>query len=501
MGADLQVGAIVESPRPRPIPLRVSASIASATILPSMASTMIAVAMVAIVADFGSSTATSSLIPAYYISTAVTAPMAGRLGAVFGARRVYVVGLLLVAVGSIVGSLAPSVHWLIAAYAVLGTGMATHLPNAVAMLRGYADRYRHEPATGIMIIAICGQSTAALGPSIGGLLVGTMGWHSIMWVNLPVVALSLVAVTRFADVGFVGGSPSTSFRQRIRTLDLAGSVLLLGLLASAMFFLMSLAGTAVWWLGVVFVLLLSGFVVRERTADEPLIDVRALARNRALCATLGRTTLCYVAFYCVLFSFPQWLQTSRGMTPVQAGLMMLPLAATSILTSMLATRSFWRLGARVTLAAGMCSIVAGGVLLGLLVTADLSATVVLLVVAVLGIPNGINSIGNQTLINSVTSSNEVGLAIGMYRTVQFLGANLAAVILQLTAGFEIADTGMHLIGWVVTGVGILLMIGVMISTHIPPRPGRASATGRFPRNAHCKQTTRISERCPARQAF
>jgi len=450
------------------VPFRVSGSVSSGTILQPLNASMIAIAIVAMATHFGTSAGISWVISALYIATAVTAPMGGRLGALFGARRVYLVGLVLVGIGSIVGSLAPDVGWLIAAYILLGVGMATHFPNAMTMIRGYAERYCRQPRTALMTLVICSQAVAALGPTVGGLLVGTFGWQSILWINLPVVVLSAIAVTRIADVGFVGGT-SASGRQMLNSLDIVGITLFLALITTTMLFLLSLGGEPVWWLIPVWAVALALFVVRERRAGEPFIDVRALSRNRALSATLARTLLTYTSFYCVFFGIPQWLQYARGMSATQAGLTMLPVAAVAICSTIVASWTYRRFGARRTLVVGTCALLVGGLLLASVERSTAPIIVLLLVAAVLGIPQGFNNIGNQNLINSVTSVAEVGTAIGMYRTVQNIGANLSAVVLQVTAGHVIGDEGIHRTGWFIAAAGVILLVEVLLSRNIVSR--------------------------------
>jgi MFS family permease len=178
----------------------------------------------------------------------------------------------------------------------------------------------------------------------------------------------------------------------------------------------------------------------------------------------------YVAFYCVLFGLPQWLQYAHGMTAAQTGLKMLPLAAVSLVSSILASRTIQRFGARPTLAIGMSAIIASELLLALVERSGVPVIVLLIVAGVLGIPTGFNNIGNQNLINSVTSVDEVGMAIGMYRTVQFVGANLAAVVLQKTAGHVINDNELHDTGWVIVVLGVTLLLGVLNSRHLSSKP-------------------------------
>jgi MFS family permease len=451
----------------RPVPFQVSGAVATATVLQPLNSSMIAVAIVGIAAQFGSSSGISWVISGMYIATAVTAPMAGRLGALFGARRVYLAGLALVAIGSISGMFAPDVGWLVGAYVVLGIGISAHMPNAMTMVRSYADHYRLQPRTAIMILVLCSQSFAALGPTLGGLLVGTFGWESILWVNLPLVVLSAVAVMR-ADVGFAGGEPNPG-RQLLYTLDLPGIALFVLLVTSTMLFLLSLGHDPGWWMLPVWAAVLGLFVARERRAPEPFIDVRALARNHALSATLCRTLLTYTTFYSIYFGIPQWLQYVRGMTAIEAGLTMLPVALVGMISTMVGSRTYRLFGARRTLIIGTCALLVGGVLLAVVERSTAPLVVLLLVAAVLGIPNGFNNIGNQNLINSVTSVAEVGTAIGMYRTVQFMGANLAIAALQLTAGPIISDDGLHRTGWFIAASAAALLAGVLCSRSMAPR--------------------------------
>ncbi|MGG7099687.1 MFS transporter [Rhodococcus sp. 24CO] len=449
-----------------PVPFRVSGAAATGSILQPLNSSMIAVAIVGIAAQFGSSAGVSWIISAMYITTAVGAPMMGRLGALLGARRVFLAGLALVAIGSCVGMLAPNVGWLIGAYVILGFGISAHMPNAMTMVRSYSERYGRQSRTAIATLVVCSQSVAALGPTVGGLLVGAFGWQSILWVNLPVVAISAVVVLR-ADVGFAGGG-RVSVRDALHALDVVGIGLFLVTITSTMVLLVSLPGSPTWWLLPVAVMGLVLFVWWEHRAPEPFLDVEALARNRALSATLGRTLLTYTCCYCVFFGIPQWLQYARGMSPIEAGLTMLPVAGVSVVATMIGSRTYRRHGARRTLFVGTCALLVGGVLIASVESSTAPVLVLLLVAAVLGVPNGFNNIGNQSLINAVTTVDEVGAAIGVYRTVAFIGANLAVVVLQVTAGHQVDDAGLHRTGWFIAISGLVLLVGIVFSRNMGP---------------------------------
>ncbi|OZE87822.1 MFS transporter [Rhodococcus sp. 15-649-2-2] len=444
------------------VPAKVSISASSASVLQPLNSSMIAVAMVAIVTHFGSPAGASWLISGMYIATAVSAPIGGKLGTIFGARRIYLMGLGIVGVATVVGSFAPDINWLIAAYVLLGIGMATHFPNAMTIIRDYADRHRSDPKSALLTLVLCSQSVAALGPTVGGLLVGTFGWQSILWINLPVIALSGAAVLRYVAPDSTARQ-SDSRRSLLRSLDLLGVGLFVVLTSTTMMFLLSAGGSPPWFLLAVPAIALVLFVVREWHTDEPFIDVRALAHNRSLSATLVRTLLTYVAFYSVFFSVPQWLQYQRGMSATQTGLTMLPVAAVGILSTYVASKVLRRCGPRITLTVGSVALTAGGLLLAIVERTTAPIVVVLLVAAVLGVPSGFNNLSNQNMVNSATSLEEVGTAMGMYRTVQFLGANLAAVVLQFTAGPSVGDDGIRHTGWVVVAISLVLLFGVAVT--------------------------------------
>ncbi|MGW0173081.1 MFS transporter [Rhodococcus sp. NPDC003322] len=448
--------------RERAVPRRLSIGLGSGTILQPLNSSMIAVAIVGIGAHFGSTAGTAWVISALYIATAVAAPTAGRLGALFGARRVYLAGLALIAIGAIAGALAPSLGWLIAARVLLGLGTATQYPTAMTIVREYADRHGAAPRTAIATLAACAQVVVALGPTLGGLLVGAFGWQSIMWVNLPVVAISAIWVLTVAppDGPRRAGHGAAEV---LRSLDPAGTVLFVIGTSTLMLFLLSLTTTPRWWTAGVSAIAWVTFVGWEAHCAAPFIDVRALASNGVLSATLARTLVTYTAFYCVFFGLPQWLQGGRGLSPAEAGLMMLPVAGVGVFATMTASRVYGRYGARRTLLVGTTGLLAGGLLLALVEDSNSPVWLMLVVAAIVGIPNGFNNMGNQNLVNAATGVRDVGTAIGMYRTVQYVGANLAAVVIEVTMHGGATDPGLHRTGAAIAAIGAVLLAGVLFS--------------------------------------
>lgn len=466
------------------VPRSVSFGLGSGAMLQGLNSSMIAVAIVGIAAHFGSTAGIAWVISGLYIATAVTSPVAGTLAARIGPRKVYLAGLVLIAMGSVLGALAPTLGWLIFARILLGIGTSSQYPAAMTIVRMIADRRGGQTRSALAVLNICSQAMVALGPTVGGVLVGLFGWQSIMWVNLPLVLMTAVWVLSVVPkdpAGASGAGVLRSARARrdfLRSLDPVGMLAFLGVVTATMFFLLSLTTDPLWPLVPVLFALTAAFVGWELRVPAPFIDVRTVARNRALSLTLGRTLLTYTAFYCVFFGLPQWLQGARGFSSGAAGLLMLPIAGIGIGATVLATRLYGARGARPVLLVGTLGLTVGGLAMVFLGSSSTPVVVLVLVSCVLGIPNGFNNMGNQNVINAVTGVREVGTALGMYRTVQYIGANLAAVVIELATRGVVGDQGLHRLGTVIAVIGVVLLVGVIGSRTLRmPAPAPALDAG------------------------
>lgn len=472
------------APTPQDIPGSVRFSLGSGVMLQALNSSMIAVAIVSIGSHFGAGSEVSWVLSAFYIATAIVSPMAGVLGVVFGARRVYVAGLGIVLVGSVLGALAPTLGVLVAGRLLIGVGVAAQMPNAMTVVRVLARRHRYRTTSAISTLTVCGQSMSAVGPTLGGLLVGVAGWQSTLWINVLLVVLSgtwvMVKVPHIEGEG----RPEMGLARR---LDIVGALLFGGAVTVLMIFLLSLTGEPVWWIVPAVVVISAVWVWWEmRHATVPFIDLRAVAGNRQLANTLGRTVLTYAAFYCLYYGLPQWFEQAAGFTAMQSGLLMFPMALVSVGSTFVASHMLTIRGPRLTLAVGGAFLLATGLLIALVEGSGTPVWMLVLIALVAGVPNGFNNIGNQALINTVTSVEKVGTATGIYKTVQYIAANLSAVIVALcmsigagsaggsgagsTGGDAVAgDAGLHLTGWVIAALGTLMCVGLAFAKKMPPK--------------------------------
>ena len=447
------------STRTARLPAKLVVPIALGTLLQALNSSMIAVALVQIRDQFHAGASAAWLISALYLATAVGAPTMGRLADQIGPRRVFLGGLVVIAVAAAAAPFAPDIGTLIALRVLLGIGTSAPYPAGLAMIRAEADRLGLPSASGgLGVLAVAGQVAVALGPPLGGVLVEAAGWQAIFLVNLPFVAIAAVFAVRYLPGG--GGKRGKVLRE----LDLPGLALFAGTITGLLLVLLSLTGQPEWYPLPVCAVLAGLLVWRELHAPRPFLDVRLLASNRALTSTYARTATTYTAFYLIFYGVPAWLETGRGLDAGTAGLVMLPLAGLGAITALLAGRLERRSGSRPLLVIGSVVLaIAGLALTRTSSTAPIGVLVALS--ALLGLPNGFNSMGNQTSLYKAAPADQMGSASGLYRTSQYVGANLAAAVMELVFAGPATDAGLHRLAWVVLCLGAVLAVTALTSRH------------------------------------
>lgn len=456
-----------------PLPGATAWALGSGTVLQGLNSAVIAVALVPIAEHYGSSAAIPWLVSSLYIASAVGSPTAGRLADLFGPRRVYLVGLLVIVIASLLGPFAPSVGWLVADRVLLGLGTSVQFPAAMAIIRREADRRASGASGAIGVVALCGQTSAALSPTVGGLVVVAAGWQGIFWINLPLVANCAFWVLRWVPAD----PPRPAHRPG--GLDLPGVALFTLALGLAMLALLSaqdgVSGPTIAAVAACCVLFWC-FVRHERRTDTAFLDLRLLADQPAILRTCGRGTVTFVAFYTVFYGVPQWLEVGRGLSPAQAGLLMFPVFGVGVLSTALAARSAARIGPRRLLVIGNAGFVLAGAVLAT-VAGPTSPLIVLAVAnALLGVPTGFNNLGNQLTLHDACPARAAGSANGLYRTAQYIGAALSTVLVAHVVPAQ-AAAGADRTGSAIRDVGLcLVVIGLVLLAAGLPR--RARVTGR-----------------------
>lgn len=277
-------------------------------------------ALASIGAEFSAGVTTLQwLVDGYALVFASLLLGAGALGDRFGAKGTFMCGVTVFTLASALCGLAPNIEALQISRVVQGIGAAMLVPNSLAALNNAYAGSLHRPKA-IAAWASSGALGVATGPVLGGLLVQSLGWRSIFIVNVPVGLLALWLTRHRIPQG--PRNPSHSF-------DTVGQLLAVGTLASATYTLIDLSYTrsgsvAFWISGAVCVGLTIGFVAVEARHHSPMLPLPLLRRP-----TLGPVALVgllhNVSFFGLIFVLSLYLQRLRGLSPVDAGLLFLPL--------------------------------------------------------------------------------------------------------------------------------------------------------------------------------
>jgi EmrB/QacA subfamily drug resistance transporter len=296
------------------------------------------------------------VVNGYALTFAAFMLAAGMLGDILGRKRIMLAGVAVFCGGSVVAALATNVDWLIAGRVIMGIGAAASEPGTLSIIRHvYPDEETRADAIGVWA-AVSGLALA-LGPVIGGVLVGFSSWRAIFWFNLGFGALAFVlaAVT----------VPETADRQG-RSIDFAGFLFAAAFLSSLSFAVIQGedAGYTAPWIVALFVVCgLSGlaFVVTERRVKSPMLDL-TLFRRPPFAGSNFVAFAAYFGTFSIFFFTALYLQVVVGASAYQTAIDFLPMAAGLIIASGLTGPLVARIGPRVPMTVG-CLLAGGGILL------------------------------------------------------------------------------------------------------------------------------------------
>ncbi|AXJ10188.1 MFS transporter [Arthrobacter sp. PM3] len=432
------------------------AGLSLGTALNPLNSSMIAVALVVLRADFGLDVATVTwVITAFYLTSAAGQPLMGRLADRFGPRRLFMLGMAVVAVTCALAPFAPNFALLCVARAFMALGTATAYPSAVVMVAALARQANVKSTRPLGRIQMANTSAAAVGPVVGGLLVSLVGWQALFLVNVPLSLAAILLVRQYApaDEGREHGRVS----ELLRDSDVPGILAFLGAMVLVMMGLLNVAPDYRWWLLGAGFLLAVMFVGRELRFSPPFLDLRLLGRNRPLLLVYLGFVVFSGVYYFAFFGLPQLLQEAGGYDPGVVGLMMLPLAAMSVLVTPFAVRAIDRFGVKRVLVAGVVLLNVAAAAMWLL-TASFAIPLVIALTALMGVPYGVVGIASSQGMYLSTRLRERGVAAGIYQTCRYLGAITATVLIGIFYGTGVTQANWGRMVFVMLGLGAVVFV-------------------------------------------
>ncbi|MCW2915450.1 MAG: transporter [Actinomycetia bacterium] len=429
-------------------------------------------------------------IDAYTLVLASLLMLSGSTADRIGRRRTFQFGLMLFSLGSLLCSVAPGLGWLVLFRMVQAVGGSMLNPVAMSIISNtFTDSRERARAIGVWAGAV--GISMALGPVVGGALVGTVGWRAIFWINIPVGLAAVLLTARYVP---------ESKAPRPRRLDLVGQVLVVVMLASVTYGIIE--GPGAGWstaetLGF-FALpaaALIGLLWYEPRRDEPLIDLRFFRSAPFSGATIIAVSA-FAAMGGFLFLNTLYLQNVRGFSALHAGLCTLPMAAMTVVFGPLSGRLVSTRGPRLSLlVAGVAMAASGLMLTGLTDRTSVGWLIFTYVVFGFGF-----AMVNPPITNTAVSGmprSQAGVAAATASTSRQVGQSLGVAIAGSVVASNAAgamDTGWSAASrtgwWIVVGYGaVVFLVGIITTGRWARRTAERTAASLNPEETKIPVTT------------
>lgn len=305
-------------------------------ILVPVNSTMIAVALSSISIYYDQSLANITwVVTIYLIVMAVTQPIAGKLGDIYGHRRMYLIGVMLFLIGSIGCALAPNLAFLITFRSIQAAGGAILTPNSIALIRATVSPEKLSKTMGYF--GFGAGIGAALGPFIGSILIQSFDWHSIFFVNIPFLFLTLVTGVLLI--------PKTKHTRLQANVDITGSLYLTIGIATLILCTKSQLLNEYLIYGILALIVIPLFFKHVRKVKNPIIDL-SLFKNSSFTNANLSIMLSNFVMYAILLIMPLFMEQQLALSHTQSGIILSVFSLCMSISGLLGARLHPKKGAK-----------------------------------------------------------------------------------------------------------------------------------------------------------
>jgi len=360
---------------------------------------------------------------AYILASTITLPVYGKLGDLIGRKGLFITAIAIFMVGSVIGGLAHNMTWLIAGRAVQGLGGGGLLILAQAIIADVVPARQRGKYMGIMGGVFAVSSVA--GPLLGGWFTDSIGWRWAFWMNIPLGILAITSAAFFLRL------PKNTNRNP--SIDVAG-ISLLAVASTCLVLMTTWGGNTYDWNSPVIIGLILGaivagisFVVVERRAAEPIMPLH-LFRQRNFNLTTVVGLIIGVAMFGALAYLPTYLQMVTGANATQAGLLIIPLMAALLITSIVSGQLVSKTGRYKWFP--ITGMVLVGISLFLLstMTPTLAVWIICGYLAIMGLGLGMSMQILILIVQNTFPVTEVGTATASNNYFRQIGASLGSAI-------------------------------------------------------------------------
>jgi EmrB/QacA subfamily drug resistance transporter len=378
--------------------------------LGALEATVVSTAMPTVIATLGGLAHYSWVFSAYLLTSTASVPIWGRLSDLYGRRRMYLLGVAVFLIGSVISGAATSMFTLIGARAIQGLGAGAIIPMSMTIvgeLYTLAERAR----TQALFSGVWGVASIA-GPLVGGYITDALSWRWVFYLNVP-FGFCCMAVIALAY-------PHTRVTRQVQV-DWLGAALLFSGISALLIAIGGDAGSTAIWL-VATLVLLGGFGFAQRRAVEPILPL-ALVRLPVISRTLVVVFLVGIAMFGAIAFIPLFVQSVQGGTATQAGQAVTPLFLGWVVMSIVGARITVRLGYRVSAVGGSILMTAGFIGLSLL-DSHSPRTLLIASCTILGAGMGMQMLSLLLAVQHAVDRSQLGLATSLNQFSRSVGAAL-----------------------------------------------------------------------------
>ena len=360
---------------------------------------------------------------AYILASTITLPVYGKLGDLIGRKGLFITAIAIFMVGSVIGGLAHNMTWLIAGRAVQGLGGGGLLILAQAIIADVVPARQRGKYMGIMggVFAI----SSVAGPLLGGWFTDSIGWRWAFWMNIPLGILAITSAAFFLRL------PKNTNRNP--SIDVAG-ISLLAVASTCLVLMTTWGGNTYDWNSPVIIGLILGaivagisFVVVERRAAEPIMPLH-LFRQRNFNLTTVVGLIIGVAMFGALAYLPTYLQMVTGANATQAGLLIIPLMAALLITSIVSGQLVSKTGRYKWFPITGMALVGISMFLLSTMTPTLAVWIICGYLAIMGLGLGMSMQILILIVQNTFPVTEVGTATASNNYFRQIGASLGSAI-------------------------------------------------------------------------
>jgi len=360
-------------------------------------------------------------------------PVTGKLGDLFGAKKVYIIGLLLFTVSSLLCGMTTTSTAMIVFRIIQGVGAGMLLPNAMAVV---AETFApHERGQALGLWSAMAAAGSALGPTLGGVIIESFDWRFVFFSVGPVCAISIILAFMII--------PNSPQKDKV-AIDYPGAILLIASLSSLLVALNQgqKEGWDSFYIVTMFYLAAATFILFmmiEAKTENPMIDVRLFrSRNFSIANIVG--FLSFIALYGNSFMLPFFLKSYLGYNSTTAGLMLLPMSGTMVIFSPLGGKLADRLGSRIPTVAGLI-LIAGGLYSFHNISLQYSHADFYIRLTVFGMGLGLTMSPLTNCAVSTLPKDKMGVGSGIFNLAKIIGGSIGVVFAEtLLARREIYHT-------------------------------------------------------------